>query len=172
MEQQFLSEILKTTFTVDSFKKRYLALKLLLEKKIYESEEEKHEEKSDDELKSDNLQKDKKWAEDFDKKLLDQVTNENFKSLNEYINKFIEAGALLSIYFVFIPDHSQVEEIGNWLRKSLNNPNLIFDVKVDPGLIGGCAIAYKGVYKDYSLKARIEGEKSKLMEQFRKYFKN
>lgn len=166
MEQQFLSEILKDTFTLDSFKKRFLVLKLILQKKIYNSEESKESEDSPDKSK------DEEWAESFDKKLLNQVTNENFKSITEYVNQYIEGASLLSIYFVFIPDGAQIKEIGEWLRKNLNNPNLIFDVKVDPGLIGGCAIAYKGVFKDYSLKARIEGNKEKLMEEFRKYFKN
>jgi len=58
-----------------------------------------------------------------------------------------------------------------WLRENLDQPRLVFDFKVDPSLIGGCAFVYKGVYKDYSLRARISDNKDKIIGEFRKYFK-
>lgn len=157
MEQDILNEILKDTFTLESFKKRVSVLKLILEKKIF---------KSEDQSKNEHL------SEMGKSSLLDQVNADNFQELFKVIDQFITDQTPLTIYFVFIPDETQVKEIGEWLRRSLNNPRLIFDVKVDPGLIGGCAIAYKGVYRDYSLKAKISQNKEKLMEEFRRYLKN
>ncbi len=83
----------------------------------------------------------------------------------------IDKGTTLTIFFVFIPDNSQVEGFGKWLREHLKNPELLFDVKIDSSLIGGCAISYKGVYRDYSLKARIAANKANLMEEFRGYLR-
>ena len=99
------------------------------------------------------------------------LSSDGFSKMSEEVDKFIASLSPLTIYFVFMPEEGQVKEIGEWLRKSLNNPRLLFNVKVDPGLIGGCAVVYKGVYKDYSLKAKISENKGKLIEEFRKYFK-
>lgn len=51
-----------------------------------------------------------------------------------------------------------VEAIENLCRKArkLFNQELFIDVKVDPGLIGGAALVWKGRYRDYSLKAKFE----------------
>lgn len=35
-------------------------------------------------------------------------------------------------------------------------------VKIDPSLIGGAAFAWKGQYKDYSLKARLEQHEEEI----------
>jgi F0F1-type ATP synthase delta subunit len=169
MEENLLNAILKDTFTLDSFKKRYMVLKIALEKRIYGSSSTIAD--KDAKQVSQGLLNEKSWADNFDQSVTEGINSENFHAVNEYIDNFISNATTLSIYFVFIPDHAQVKEIGEWLRTSLNNPKLIFDVKIDPSLIGGCAIAYKGVYKDYSLKARIEANKEKLMEEFRRYLK-
>ncbi|MBI2593628.1 F0F1 ATP synthase subunit delta [Candidatus Daviesbacteria bacterium] len=171
MEQQFLNEILKDTFTLESFKKRARVLKLILEKKIFKSEDQSEDGQLPETGKI-SLNEEEQWASNFDEKILGQVNADNFRELFKVTDQFISDTTSLTIYFVFTADETQIKEIGEWLRRSLNNPNLIFDVKVDAGLIGGCAIAYKGVYKDYSLKAKISQNKEKLMEEFRKYLKN
>lgn len=56
-------------------------------------------------------------------------------------------------------------------RKSrqLFGKNLFIDLKVDPALLGGAALVWKGQYKDYSLKAKFEEQKEVLKgvyEQF------
>jgi len=51
-----------------------------------------------------------------------------------------------------IPDE-ELEKIANYLRES--NKNLLLEIKIEPELLGGCALSYKGVYKDYSLKTKL-----------------
>lgn len=167
MEEQFLNQILKDTYTVGDFKKRYQFLKSRLQGEIFKSKEGEPEEKHES-AKGHALDG---WFEHFDKKILDEVTNSNFSQINEYIENFLSGTNLIAIYFVFVPGDPQLKEVGDWLRENLKNPKLIFDVKIDPSLIGGCAIVYKGVYKDYSLRSKITANKGKLMEEFRKYFK-
>lgn len=173
MEEQLLNEILRDTYTLESFKRRSIALKLHLEEKIFKSS-------GDDKgepvgllkgLSKGSLDEARMWANSFNEKLLDEINQDNFRQIFNSNDKFISEASSLSIYFVFVPDEKQIEEIGQWLRKSLNNQKLIFSVKVDPSLIGGCAIAYKGVYKDYSLRAKIGANKEKLVEEFRRYLK-
>jgi hypothetical protein len=177
MEDQILNEILKDTYTVNSFKKRFQALRLKLVGEIYVRKESKESEASTHPTQtagldsSDSKSKEQEWLAGFDQKLLSQLTSDQFSAMSDHIDQYLAGLNSLTIYFVFLPDHAQIKNIGEWLRKSLNNPKLIFNVKVDPGLIGGCAIVYKGVYKDYSMKAKISENKGQLIEEFRKYFK-
>lgn len=168
MEEKILNEILKDTFTLEDFKKRVMALKLVLEKKIFASSQYK----SGSEIENKALDNSMLWVQYFDKNILNEITGENFREIFEHIDHFISESTTLTIYFVFIPDENQIKEIGHWLRDSLGKPNVIFDYKIDPGLIGGCAIAYKGIYKDYSLKAKIRQEKTLLKEEFGKYLRH
>lgn len=173
IEEKILNEILKDTFTLEVFKRRYQALKIELQNRIYGSGKLSNEEAQDPAASplrnSDAL--DKHWLESFDPKLFLGVTNDQFNSIKLYIDVFINNTPPLSIYFVFLPEPPQIKEVGDWLRKNLNNPKLIFDIKVDPSLIGGCAVVYKGVYRDYSLKAKISEHKEEIMGEFRKYLK-
>lgn len=171
MEQKILDELLKDTFTLEVLRKRYQVLKRKIEGDIYHQEGElrvkNHESSGLDgaELRTESQ------LEKFDESLLKGIKSSEYSKISEYIENFIRNLEALSIYFVFMPDEKQIKEVGNWLRGNLKNPRLIFQVKVDPALIGGCAIAYKGVYKDYSLRSRIGENKSKLIEEFRKYFR-
>ncbi len=160
MEQQILDEILKDTYTLETFKKRFQALKRKLESALFESKEK---------IESLNAQDD--WAQRFDKELFSQITSSSFTSISQYIDKYLSGLNILSIYFVFMPDPDQAKEIGEWIRKALGDPGIIFDAKVDPALIGGCALVYKGIYKDLSLRARIFEKKEVLLGEFKKYFK-
>jgi F0F1-type ATP synthase delta subunit len=165
MEERILNEILKDTFTLDSLRKRVQLLKLILERDIYRPGS------KDDINKSELELREEKWLQGFDKELITGMTSQMYSSFNERIEKFIESIVPLTIYFVFIPDETQIKAFGTWLRQNLDQSRLVFDLKVDPRLIGGCAFVYKGIYKDYSLRARISDNKDKIIGEFRKYFK-
>lgn len=187
-EEKILDELLKNTYTLEGLRKRYQVLKKKIEGEIYSAEVSevskvpsvsKGEEKSGDEKERDDvipatkyeIQNTKDGLEGFDMELLKSIKNDDFVKLNEYIENFIKSAQSLSVYLVFSPEPAQLKEIGEWMRTNLKNPRLIFDIKVDAALIGGCAIAYKGVYKDYSLRAKISANKEKLIQEFREYFK-
>jgi len=164
MEERIINEILKDTYTVDILRKRIQIIKLILERQIYRPNTGEVQ-KNDIEISQE------KWLEKFDKNLLSGMNSQMYSSLTERIEKFIESIVPLTIYLVIVPDEDMVQKIGIWLRQNLNQPRLVFDYKIDPRLIGGCAIVYKGVYKDLSLRAKISDNKEKIMGEFRKYFK-
>lgn len=182
MEEKILDELLKNTYTLEGLRKRYQVLKKKIEREIYtqnDSErlgkpEVRHSgksEESDSTGKLSHSEFSEKDIEGFDMELLKSIKNDDFVNLNEYIENFIKSAQSLSVYLVFSPEKEQLKEIGEWMRTNLKNPRLVFDIKVDAALIGGCAIAYKGVYKDYSLRAKISANKEKLIHEFREYFK-
>lgn len=174
MEQKILDELLKDTFTLEVLRKRYQVLKGKIEGDIYHQEGESgimnHESSGLDDIEKGGLRGAER-LKGFDEELLKGVKSSDYSKITDYIEDFIKNLEALSIYFVFVPDEKQIKEVGTWLRGNLKNPRLIFQVKIDPALIGGCAIAYKGVYKDYSLRSKIGENKSKLIEEFRKYFR-
>jgi hypothetical protein len=108
--------------------------------------------------------KGREWIKTLDKKVLSGITKENFNEVFKSLEARINVGLML--YLAFPAEESQIKEIGLWLRKKINK-DLIFDVKVDPSLIGGCALVYKGVYKDFSLKGKITEKKGELLNIFR-----
>ncbi len=167
LEEKILDQILKDTYTADSFKRRFQALRMQLSGKLYKGNDQ-DEIKDDVKSEKNDLEK---WLEGFDQSVLEGITSNQFSAMSEHIDKFISNLNPLTIYFVFVPEEKQIEEVGKWLRQNLKNDRLIFNVKIDPALIGGCAIVYNGVYKDYSLKEKISKNKNLLIEEFRKYFK-
>jgi hypothetical protein len=197
MEEKILDELLKNTYTLEGLRKRYQVLKKKIEGEIYskvtdeskeseepegskdagESEESKESEGAKDLIHSTpptqakGLDSSDSNSDSFDSSLLESIKNDDFVKLNAYIENFIKSAQSLSVYLVFSLEKEQLKEIGEWMRTNLKNPRLVFDIKVDAALIGGCAIAYKGVYKDYSLRAKITANKEKLIHEFREYFK-
>lgn len=165
MEEKILDQLLKDAYTLEEFRKKYQEFKRLAEARLYESESGVKNQKSEE---GGGVKDGEKSGELED--LAGQLKSGDFVRVSEYIEDFMRTHEALAIYFVFMPEKEQIREIGNWLRTNLKNPRQIFQIKVDPALIGGCAIAYKGVYKDYSLRSKIGESKSKLIEEFRKYF--
>lgn len=56
-----------------------------------------------------------------------------------------------------------IDSLGAWFKKNLG-PQTLFEIKYDSELIGGCALSYKGTYKDYSLKVRIDENKTEILK--------
>lgn len=73
----------------------------------------------------------------------------------------IEAIEPLYLYLACDLPQEEVTKIAQKLRKDYGKDFLI-ETKVQPELIGGCAMSYKGVYKDYSLKGKIQNLKFKI----------
>lgn len=87
-----------------------------------------------------------------------------FDDLEKEIAKFIP----LTIYLTFEPDEATLTQIGQYGRK-IFGPSLLFDVKYDPRLIAGAALVWKGVYRDYSLRSKIEERKMLILDTFKKF---
>jgi hypothetical protein len=58
---------------------------------------------------------------------------------------------VVTLYIPFEPTADDITKIGTWFRDEVDN-TILLDLHVDSNLIGGCAFAYRGVYKDYTLR--------------------
>ncbi|MBI2597077.1 F0F1 ATP synthase subunit delta [Candidatus Daviesbacteria bacterium] len=89
-----------------------------------------------------------------------------FKEMEDQINKL----PVLIIYLTFETDDESLAQIGQFIRKNLSSP-VILDTKYDPGLIAGAALAWKGVYRDYSLRAKLEEKKGEILGSFKRFLR-
>ncbi len=81
----------------------------------------------------------------------------------EQFEKELEATKLVIVYIPFEMPIQEIRKLGVWLKSTLGLET-IFDLRFDGNLIGGCALSYRGVYKDLSLKSRIEEHKKQVID--------
>lgn len=92
--------------------------------------------------------------------------NIQLKDLSDKIN----SANIVLIYIPFeIPEPERVK-MGRYFKQNFG-PLSLFDIIYDPALIGGCALSFKGVYKDYSLRAKILANEQAVLKELTAYKK-
>ncbi len=62
---------------------------------------------------------------------------------------------VLKIQLAFLPAQTFIEELSDWLKRNLKK-KVLLDIKVNPTIVGGVILEYRGRYLDLSLKREIE----------------
>ena len=93
----------------------------------------------------------------------------DFKIFEDIESQIIKL-PIVTIYLTFEPDEATLSQIGQRAKKTFNKL-LIFDIKYDPRLIAGAALVCKGVYRDYSLRSKIEEKRLIILNNFKKFLK-
>lgn len=159
-ELSLLEKVLQNTYTLSVLKKRVKALKQKVNIELFNLKvDPKHQE-------NEHIAWINSLGEDFFK----VFTRDDFQQVFEELDRQISEIQPLVIYFAYEPGPSQIILIGGWLRQNLGK-NFIYDIKLDYSLIGGCAFVWKGVYKDYSVKAKISQNREQILESFRNFLK-
>lgn len=99
------------------------------------------------------------------------VTPQNIYEVFDNLEKSIKALEPLVIYLPYELPEEQIIEIGQKLRSDYGK-NFLMDIQIDPSLIAGAALSYKGIYKDTSVKQRIIDNQKEILATFRKYIKH
>lgn len=155
-----LEIILKDTFTQNLLKHRVLIAKSYLLKAVFGNV---HSMELD--------QKDMDWLNSLPDSFYKKFNKDNIYQIFEDLEKRID---LLPTIIIYIPIESTDEvssKICSFVRKTYQNPLIILNIKYNPTLIAGCAISWKGIYRDYSLKSKIEERKNEVYESFRKFLR-
>lgn len=97
----------------------------------------------------------------------------NFTKLNVYqvLEKLEKGTKKLQTLIVYLPFEMPDEEknkLGLYLRTNFKK-DLIFEIKLNPDLIGGAALSWKGVHKDYSLRARIDQNHDQVLSSLKSF---
>ncbi len=99
-----------------------------------------------------------------------QFTPLNIETILNDLEKQVQKIPSLVVNLAFELPSEEADKLGRWLRSNVS-ANIMFNTKLDPTLIAGCAFSWKGVYKDYSAKAKIEQNRPQILENVRKYLR-
>lgn len=85
------------------------------------------------------------------------VNINNPEAVKEFIKHIKEASDTLPVVTIkvaFEPKEAMVAEISHWFMLNCKK-DVLLTFEVDKDLVGGAVIAYKGMYKDYSIKRKL-----------------
>lgn len=154
-----LSIFLQNTYSLASLKHRLRILKLKLSHDFYGGE-----------VSESFSPQDLAWINSLPQPFLEKFTKDNlseiFADMEEKINKL----QTLVIFLPFETNDEVIQLIGAKARSTFTN-QLLLDIKFDPNLIAGCAFSFRGIYKDYSLRARIEDKKETILASFKQFLR-
>lgn len=154
-----LDTILTNTYTIQDLHHRVRILKSQLENKLF-GQSQTNEFSPDD----------SGWLSSMPPLFIKEFTKDNFYSSFNELEDQIKKLKPLVIYLGFEPKQQQIESIGEWLKNNLNQTKL-FEIKIDPSLLGGVALVNGGVYRDYSLRTRIQEQSQTILAEFKKYIR-
>ncbi|MFC1647322.1 hypothetical protein ACFL1A_03485 [Patescibacteria group bacterium] len=163
--EEMLAKLLETSYTKDEVLRRLGIIKKYLEQKLYKSEE----------LNLETFLEDEKVI-DADKEMLLKTSDEIIKSLNkdnmykvlDDVKKKVGELETVKIYLPYESDTKENMNLGKWFRDHVGKTSLL-DIKKDSSLVGGCAVATKGKWQDYSLRYFIRKEKNEIVNSLEKY---
>lgn len=159
-----LTIILKDTYSLTQFKHRVRILKANLLKTFFSGEAGHTPEMS-------IAPQDLNWLKSLPLDFYQKFTQENVYKIFSDLDDQAARLPILTMYLTFEPDEASLSQLGSFTRKQFNLPPLLLDIKFDPNLIAGAVLVWKGVYKDYSLRLKIESKKSEIWEGFRRFLR-
>lgn len=159
MEQK-LSIILQNTYSLSSLKIRMRVLKNYLAKSFFGGID----------IKIDN-KRDLAWLNSLPKTFFDNFNKSNMMESLTQLNHLTEQLQTITIYLAFEVTSEAEEQIGIKVRTTLEKPNLLLDIRYNPSLLAGAAFVWNGIYRDYSLKSRIEDRKVVILDSFKKFLR-
>lgn len=155
-----LTTILKDTYSLTQLKHRVRILKAYLLKHLFASTTD-----------SSPSPVDLNWLKSLSADFYHQFNKDNVYQIFTDLEKQITNCPVLTMYLTFEPDEMALPQIGSFARQQFNKPSLILDIKIDPNLITGAALAWKGVYKDYSLRLKIGQRKAEIFQGFKRFLR-
>lgn len=165
MTNTLLEVILQDTFTKNLALKRVAALRNHLVNKLFKASESKA---------GKNITEDPEittWVLNLNPETLHGITASNVYKTFDNLEASIKLGEPLILYLPYELPAEEIMKIGYRLRADYGL-QFLMDIQIDPNLIAGCALSYKGIYKDFSVKQKILDNKKEILAGFRKYVKH
>ncbi len=159
MNDEIINTILKETYSVAELTHKISILKSYVLDSLFTSQS-----------KIIFLEKDLAWLKSLPPAFWQNFTKDNVYDLFSELEKQKNNLKVLTIYLSFDPDENALSQINAMARKEFTSFSLL-DVKFDPNLIAGAALVWKGIYKDYSLRAQIAGKQTEILASFKKYLR-
>ena len=147
------------TYTVHDMAHRVRILRSYLEMQIFKKY-----------VEADQAPEDQAFINSLGGEFLKQFNSDNIAQIFEAVEKKISQITPLVIYLPFEMPAQEIDRLGLNLRKDFGQ-NFFYEIKFDPDLIAGCALVWKGIYKDYSLRSTIAQKREEILESFKGHIK-
>lgn len=157
MNDDILNTLLKDTYTISLLKHRLRILKSNLLRKFFGGE-------APEQLSAQELD----WLNSLPSSFYQKFNKDNVYQIFDALEVKINSMPVLLIYIPFEADNQAIYQIGMTLRKSFTTLSL-FEIKINPALIAGCALSFQGIYRDYSIRAKIEEKKTAILESLKRF---
>lgn len=113
---------------------------------------------------------DKKWLDSLNPKLISYFNPYNIDIELKVLEQRLHNIKPLTVFLSFqIPDN-EVDNLGMYIRQNFKK-DAVIEIKFDGNLIGGSALSWNGIYKDYSIHSLIAENEAKLIETFKNYLR-
>ena len=96
------------------------------------------------------------------------ITRENMYEQIDTFSKYFDSLPRIVLYVPTALPFSEIKKVGQWMHLNVAK-DLLMDIKIDPGAIGGCKLAWKGVYHDFSLRYFIKKHKRELVSMMKEH---
>ena len=156
---ELYQKIIAETYTVTDFRRRLRVLKEYISSILYSSD-------ADAYLKNSEIDRD--WLLSLGKQFPEEFNRENYQNIFAYLESQANQIVPLTIYISFQMPDAEKLRMGKWIRDNYG-PNFFFDLKIDPYLIASCALVWKGIYKDYSIRKKIEDRKEEIISSLKSF---
>lgn len=155
--------VIQNTYSLQSLHKRVNFLKNFFNHKLFSDNKSA---KAESLFSGEDLE----WLKSLGPEFEQSFNSKNFDEILEDISQQAKNLTVLVIYFAIDLPVEKIDEIGALIRQDFNK-NIIIDVKIDPTLLAGCALVYKGVYKDYSVRQQIEQNRANILTEFKTFLR-
>lgn len=152
-----LDTILKNTYTLPVLKHRLNILRSFLAKKFFGAKQDQPLSLSD-----------QNWINSLPQESLESFNKTNLYEALNLVEKMAFNAQILTLYLSFESDEQSIKMLADKVRALLNHP-ILLEIKYDPKLIAGLALSFNGIYKDYSLRVKIEERKAEILGSFKKF---
>jgi hypothetical protein len=111
------------------------------------------------------------WLNSLGDGVYQQFNQDNVYKFFKEAEKAIKEIQPLTVFLPFEIPPEEAARLGNTLRRSYGN-NFLLEIKLDPSLIAGAAFTINGMYKDYSLRKRIDDNRQQILEAIKEHLKH
>lgn len=166
ISDQIFNKMLENTYTLHQLNRRIRLLKQILSDKIY------HPDTPQKALGTiTSQQSDINWYKQLSTEFLNLFNQKNLTEIFTSLETTAQSQKPALIYTAIELPDDEIDKLGVYLRQSYEE-RFLFDLKIDPSLIAGCSIVYNGLFKDYSLRKKLETNKEAILKEIQGFLNN
>jgi F0F1-type ATP synthase delta subunit len=157
--QDLLDKILERTFTKPQALSRLRVLKDLALTHLFEETSKKEAE----EKPVQSPAQETVWIVSLGTDIYKNFTRDNVYQIFNEVETEIKKINPVIVYLPFELPDTELTQLGQYFRRDYGK-RLLIDVKLDPSLIAGTALVWNGIYRDYSLRKKINDNRQLIIK--------